>query len=155
MPPRRGSFRGLSTGVLAVLLSIVVLACGAVGNSGTGSTDDSNGPVATGSSVAWGIAEAQPAEWAGPVVSVDALPVEAHATLRLFADGGPFPYRQDGSTFQNREALLPDRPSDFYREYTVETPRSPDRGARRLVIGEDRAAYYTEDHYASFRFVAP
>lgn len=146
--------RELSLTVLVALLSVVVLACGTVGTDGSGGAA-TNGPVATSSSAAWAIAEAQPAEWEGPVVSVDALPPEALATLALFASDGPFPYRQDGSTFQNREALLPDRPSGFYREYTVETPGSRDRGARRFVIGEDAAAYYTDDHYESFRFVAP
>ena len=40
-------------------------------------------------------------------------------------------------------------------EFTVETPGSPDRGARRLVVGDDAAVYYTADHYGSFSFVGP
>ena len=63
---------------------------------------------------------------------------------------GPLPYAEDGQTFQNREGLLPAHPIGYYREYTVETPGSPDRGARRLVIGEEGETYYTADHYASF-----
>lgn len=50
---------------------------------------------------------------------------------------------------------MPDRATGFYREFTVETPGSPDRGARRLVAGDDTATYYTADHYESFRFVVP
>lgn len=81
------------------------------------------------------------------------LPPEAVATLELIQAGGPFPYRKDGSTFQNRERLLPQKPRGYYREYTVPTPGSRDRGARRLVSGGDPPVvfYYTEDHYRSFR----
>lgn len=83
------------------------------------------------------------------------LPREAHTTLRLIRAGGPFPYRQDGSTFQNREGLLPRRPSGYYREYTVRTPGEDDRGARRIVTGENGELYYTDDHYSSFKRVTP
>lgn len=81
------------------------------------------------------------------------LPAEAIATLELIEQGGPYPYRQDGSVFQNREGLLPDRPRGYYREYTVPTPGARDRGARRFVVGGDPPAvwYYTADHYRSFR----
>lgn len=83
------------------------------------------------------------------------LPPEALETLALIDAGGPYPYRQDDSTFQNREGLLPDRPTDHYREYTVETPGSADRGARRIVAGADGERYWTDDHYDSFRWIAP
>jgi ribonuclease T1 len=81
------------------------------------------------------------------------LPAEAHATLALIDRGGPFPHRQDGGVFQNRERLLPQRPRGHYREYTVDTPGLDHRGARRIVTGGDPPAewYYTADHYRSFR----
>ena len=81
------------------------------------------------------------------------LPAEARDTLALIARGGPFPYRQDGGIFQNREHRLPSRPRGYYREYTVETPGSDDRGARRIVTGGDPPAefWYSDDHYRSFR----
>ena len=79
------------------------------------------------------------------------LPTEALATLTLIEQGGPYPYRQDDGTFQNREGILPDRDRDHYREYTVDTPGSSDRGARRIVAGADGERYYTDDHYDSFR----
>jgi ribonuclease T1 len=84
---------------------------------------------------------------------VQDLPPEALATLTLIQRGGPFPYRKDGTTFQNREGRLPSRPHGHYREYTVPTPGSPDRGARRIIAGGDppREFYYTGDHYRSFR----
>jgi guanyl-specific ribonuclease Sa len=85
--------------------------------------------------------------------SADGLPAEALDTLRLIARGGPFPHRQDGTVFQNRERLLPNRPHGYYREFTVRTPGARDRGARRIVTGGDppEVFYYTEDHYRSFR----
>lgn len=74
-------------------------------------------------------------------------------TLRLIAQGGPFPYpHKDGTTFQNREGRLPKKTSGYYREYTVPTPGARDRGARRLVTGGQPPVvyHYTEDHYRSF-----
>lgn len=81
------------------------------------------------------------------------LPPEAHATLERIARGGPHPYRKDGSVFQNRERRLPAQPRGYYREYTVDTPGSDDRGARRIVTGGDPPTeyWYTDDHYRSFR----
>lgn len=81
------------------------------------------------------------------------LPAEALATVELIQRGGPFPYRQDGTTFGNREGLLPDEARGYYREYTVPTPGAPDRGARRIVTGGSPPSvwYYTDDHYRSFR----
>lgn len=85
------------------------------------------------------------------------LPPEAIETLALIQRGGPFPYRKDGTTFQNRERLLPTKPRGFYREYTVPTPGSRDRGARRIVAGGNppEVFYYTADHYSSFRQIEP
>jgi ribonuclease T1 len=53
--------------------------------------------------------------------------------------------------FGNREHLLPARTTGYYREYTVPTPGSTDRGARRIVTGDhDRQLFYTGDHYVTF-----
>jgi ribonuclease T1 len=78
------------------------------------------------------------------------LPVQARQVLRLIEAGGPFPCPQDGTVFGNVERLLPVHPRGWYHEYTVPTPGSPDRGARRIVAGQDGARYYTADHYESF-----
>ncbi len=85
------------------------------------------------------------------------LPPEAIETLALIQRGGPFPYRKDGTTFQNRERLLPAKPRGYYREYTVPTPGARDRGARRIVAGGNppEVFYYTADHYSSFRQIEP
>ena len=89
-------------------------------------------------------------------VLLSQLPPEAQNTEKLIRSGGPFPYSKDGSVFGNRERVLARQPRGYYREYTVKTPRSRDRGARRIVCGGHQAAnpeacFYTEDHYASFR----
>ncbi|MFG3053396.1 ribonuclease [Kitasatospora sp. NPDC048239] len=87
-------------------------------------------------------------------VCLSALPSQADHTLDLIAAGGPFPYSQDGIVFQNRERVLPAKSSGYYHEYTVVTPGSPTRGARRIVTGQAyHEDYYTADHYATFRRV--
>ncbi|MBL8492185.1 MAG: ribonuclease [Rhodocyclaceae bacterium] len=95
--------------------------------------------------------EARPA----PPVALAELPTEARQTLGLIERGGPFPYRRDGVTFGNFEKRLPLRDRGYYREYTVPTPGSRDRGARRIVAGESGERYYTDDHYRSFRRIVP
>ncbi|MCW2735943.1 ribonuclease domain-containing protein [Nocardioides sp.] len=89
-----------------------------------------------------------------PLVRVADLPPEAALILELIDAGGPFDEDRDGVTFENREELLPDEPLGYYREYTVPTPGSDDRGARRIVAGEDGELYYTGDHYRSFSRIA-
>ncbi|MER8046249.1 ribonuclease domain-containing protein [Streptomyces sp. NPDC094032] len=88
-----------------------------------------------------------------PVVQESALPAEARRTLVLIRDGGPFPYAKDGTVFGNFERVLPPHKRGYYHEYTVKTPGSRDRGARRIVTGGDGDVYYTDDHYESFREV--
>jgi ribonuclease T1 len=93
-------------------------------------------------------------------VALSSLPSQAQATHRLILSGGPFPYSKDGTVFGNRERLLPAQARGYYREYTVKTPGSRDRGARRIVCGgkpptQPEACFYTDDHYASFKRIAP
>ena len=90
------------------------------------------------------------------VVSTAQLPAEAQQTDKLIRSGGPFRYNKDGSTFGNRERVLPVQPRGYYREYTVATPGSRNRGARRIVCGGSQpaqpdACFYSADHYASFK----
>jgi ribonuclease T1 len=82
------------------------------------------------------------------------LPREAVNTLNLIAAGGPYPYEKDGIVFGNRERLLPAHRRGYYHEYTVPTPHSRNRGARRIVCGGPQQrtdnCYYSDDHYTSF-----
>ncbi len=88
-------------------------------------------------------------------IRVAELPRPGQVTYELIRAGGPFPFDKDGMVFGNRERQLPAERRGFYREYTVKTPGSRDRGARRIVCGgparAPHACYYTADHYASFR----
>jgi ribonuclease T1 len=88
------------------------------------------------------------------------LPKQGRETYALILAGGPFPYEKDGTVFGNRERLLPANKRGFYREYTVKTPYARTRGAKRIVCGgsqpvKPEVCYYTDDHYASFKRVAP
>ena len=99
--------------------------------------------------------QARSGEGPGSSIELSALPPEAQQTAKLIRSGGPFPYAKDGTVFGNRERLLPPKPRGHYREYTVKTPGSRDRGARRIICGgakpaEPEACYYTADHYTSF-----
>lgn len=91
----------------------------------------------------------------GSVVEVplSSLPPQVSTTVDLIIQGGPFPYRQDGVVFANAERHLPIEARGYYHEFTVPTPGSPDRGARRIITGLDDEFYYTADHYESFRRV--
>ena len=96
----------------------------------------------------------------GSTVVLATLPPEAKSTHRLILAGGPFPYDKDGTVFGNRERLLPIKSRGHYREYTVKTPGARARGARRIVCGgkppsQPEACFYTDDHYASFKRIAP
>lgn len=87
------------------------------------------------------------------VIKMAQLPPEAQQTIKLIKQGGPFPYQRDGIEFQNREGILPRKPRGYYHEYTVITPGSADRGARRVIAGNNGELYYTNDHYNSFSWV--
>ncbi|MET8681566.1 ribonuclease domain-containing protein [Streptomyces sp. NPDC004647] len=130
-------------GALGALASTLLIGGPALASSATAATD---------SPAAHSVSSVYAAE-VGDICYSD-LPSQAHDTLDLIEAGGPYPYPQDDTVFSNREGLLPDQSSGYYHEYTVETPGSPDRGARRIVTGEAaQEDYYTADHYRSFDLV--
>lgn len=108
-------------------------------------------------------AKAPPAVVAGAAQSSIALadlPKQGKETYEQILKGGPFAYDKDGTVFGNRERLLPAEKRGFYREYTVKTPYARNRGAKRIVCGglkpsAPEACYYSDDHYASFKRIAP
>ena len=81
------------------------------------------------------------------------LSAEARQTIELIRKGGPFSHERDGAVFGNFEKQLPVEPRGYYREYTVRTPGTKSRGARRIVAGKGGELYYTDDHYRSYRRV--
>jgi len=56
---------------------------------------------------------------------------------------------------RNYEGVLPKRKRGYYHEFTVKTPGTRGRGARRIITGGEPASsgeyYYTDDHYATFK----
>ncbi|WP_330329427.1 guanine-specific ribonuclease N1 and T1 [Streptomyces sp. NBC_00536] len=93
--------------------------------------------------------------WAKGVKTVRAaeLPEQARDTLALIDKGGPYPYRQDDTVFGNFEKVLPQQKRGYYHEFTVKTPGSRDRGARRIITGQGSEFFYTDDHYKTFKAV--
>lgn len=141
--------RALAALLLLALVALIVAGC-AGSDSSTASTSPAQTPV---DQAERGAATAVQSRSGLPTILYQDLPRQAQDTIRLIEQDGPFPFERDGITFQNREGLLPDEPRGYYREYTVITPGSRDRGARRIVAGAEGELYYTDDHYESFREV--
>ncbi|MEU7162377.1 ribonuclease domain-containing protein [Streptomyces chrestomyceticus] len=140
-----------AAGVLAALLAcLLLLVSGCSGGGGQGggqgSAKSPHGAPST--------STAAP-DWAKGMATVPAgkLPEQARDTLRLIDARGPFPYPKDGTVFGNHERQLPKQKRGYYHEYTVRTPGSKDRGARRIVTGNSHETYYTDDHYRTFKAV--
>jgi ribonuclease T1 len=120
--------------LLALIALVLALAIGYGVNAARSGDDTKPGPTATTSST-----------------PLSGLPVQARQTVSLIEKGGPFPYpHNDGVVFHNNEHLLPRETDGYYHEYTVPTPGSSDRGARRIITGRDGEFFYTGDHYEHF-----
>ena len=128
--------------VSRVLLCVLVSIGGVAGCSSDHRTNDVRASASSN----------RPANGLATVKAAD-LPAEARKTLALIDQGGPYPYSRDGVVFGNFEGRLPKQKRGYYHEYTVKTPGSRDRGARRIVTGRSGEIYYTDDHYDSFRTV--
>ena len=148
MKTNKSSWQQLTPYLLAAAVILAFIVAEWAGGGLPGCTPVST-PSTENSPAAVSNAPLQPTRSDG--VSLSSLPGEAHDTLKLIKQGGPFPYSKDGTVFSNYEGLLPSNPAGYYHEYTVITPGSPDRGARRIVAGAPGECYYTSDHYASFK----
>lgn len=142
------------TWLAPLLIIVLVVGLWWVANRDTSGSDGD--PGARGTSTTQPSGTAYPSDQNTPDSGLDTiaeskLPKEAKEVLGLIRAGGPYKYDQDDKTFQNREGILPQQKRGYYREYTVETPGSDDRGARRIVAGRDGDKYWTDDHYDSFR----
>ncbi len=144
-PGDRMKKRNLRSFTPPLLTTVILLALALLGLSACGQATAPEAPRAE------IILPPQPAGDDLPEIALPDLPSEARRTLDLIRTGGPFPYSRDGTVFGNRERLLPAQARGYYREYTVVTPGSRDRGARRIVAGAGGEYYYTDDHYDSFR----
>ncbi len=160
--PRRRRRRPVVLGVgAALVMALVVLVQAFAGPTGGNAPSRSApGPSVAAPASPLPMAPAPAARDAddAPIPVVEGSPVsdpeqvrEIRRVLTLAARGPPYPHRQDGTSFQNRERRLPQMPRGHYREFTVRTPGESDRGARRLVIGKDGVIWYSVDHYQSFR----
>ncbi len=142
---------GLSRRVWALIALVAVLALGGGTLAGAWTAHD-GGRDAAGAPTSAGAVAATPVSGL-PTVAVADLPPQARVVLATIDAHGTFRYPQDGTVFGNFEGRLPAHPAGYYHEYTVPTPGSSDRGARRLVVGEGGDVYYTDDHYGTFRQV--
>ena len=147
--------------ITAALIGLLVLVLGGwlvkdAVSDGSSSPAPSSSAGSSANAPANGGAAVPGADSGLPVKALSALPAQAADTWKLIEKGGPYPYpRNDDVVFENREKRLPGKKSGYYHEYTVKTPGSADRGARRLITGQARELYYTGDHYASFVVVDP
>ncbi|MFF7728162.1 ribonuclease domain-containing protein [Streptomyces sp. NPDC008001] len=143
--PAGRALRALTV-LLATLPLLLLPACsssdghGKKGASGTGGASTAAPPAPS---------------WARGMKTVSRakLPPEARQTLDLIDKGGPFPYDKDGTVFGNYENRLPKQSRGYYHEYTVPTPGSRTRGARRIIAGSHSERFYTSDHYETFEAV--
>ncbi|UNO38966.1 ribonuclease domain-containing protein [Streptomyces sp. MST-110588] len=144
IPPARRVLPGVLAALLSCLLVLLTGCSHSGGGTGGTRTGGTSGKQAAGAP-----------DWTRgmPTVPAGRLPAQARETLRLIDAGGPFPYPKDGVVFGNRERRLPAHRRGYYHEYTVPTPGSKDRGARRLVTGDGRETFYSEDHYRTFKAV--
>ena len=60
-----------------------------------------------------------------------------------------------GRIFENREHLLPEKDKNnrviIYKEYDINPKvQGQNRGAERIILGDDESRYYTSNHYQSF-----
>lgn len=157
---RRALTKGVGLAVLA-LLAIYALLGGDLGELGLDDGTSTTAETTTAESTTTAATESQPTtaeDTSTPAEAPAGFSQEERdgiaATLAAI-DSGDLPYEQDGTTFQNREGHLPEREQGYYREYTVVTPGSDDRGARRLVVGAGGDTWYTRDHYDSFVQIDP
>ncbi len=67
---------------------------------------------------------------------------------------GPTRTPRTAPSSRTGKASCPAQSSGYYHEYTVITPGSSTRGARRIITGEEyQEDHYTADHYASFDLI--
>lgn len=145
----KGTLR-LILGSAAVVIVAVVGILMANGGEPAGSTHPPGHAVPGSAQIVGGI-NSNPSSL--PSIKESMLPPAAKVMLKIIRSNGPFPYSRDGIHFGNFEGILPREANGYYREYTVGTPGSSDRGAQRIIVGKPGDKYYTDDHYGHFKFI--
>ena len=77
--------------------------------------------------------------------------VDVGPTLKRIDAGERLSFSHDGIVFQNREGRLAKKPAGHYHEFVHPTPKLSGPGPQRVITGKDGAAFYTPDHYQTFR----
>jgi len=77
--------------------------------------------------------------------------IDLTTTLKRIARGERLSFPHDGTVFRNRERRLPARSNGYYLEWVHPTPKLSGPGPQRIVTGQQGEAFYTHDHYATFR----
>jgi ribonuclease T1 len=104
----------------------------------------------------------RPAETAVPVVTdnsqhAQGIPQKVYEVLKYIrANNQPMPGYVGGRVFSNREELLPREDNNgkpiLYHEWDVNPKiEGQNRGTERIITGSDGRAWYTNDHYQSFK----
>jgi guanyl-specific ribonuclease Sa len=85
------------------------------------------------------------------------IPQKIYTVLKYIrSNNQPMPGYEGGRVFSNREELLPREDNNgkpvLYHEWDV-NPKiaGQNRGTERIITGTDGRAWYTNDHYRSFR----
>ena len=78
-------------------------------------------------------------------------PIDLRPTLDRIERGEENRHRNDGTSFQNRENRLPRKPLGYYKEYVHPTKGEYGPGPQRVIIGKEGEAWYTPDHYKTFK----
>ena len=83
-------------------------------------------------------------------ITVTAEDLNVSSTVERIKAGESFPHNNDGSTFENRDNLLPIKENGYYKEYVHPTPGILGPGPQRIILGGGREWYYSPDHYKTF-----
>jgi guanyl-specific ribonuclease Sa len=89
--------------------------------------------------------------WTGkPIIDVSADDLGISTTMDRIEAGQSHPHKNDGSTFMNKEGVLPAKGQGYYKEYVHPTQGINGPGPQRIIIGNRGEYYYSPDHYRTF-----
>lgn len=90
-----------------------------------------------------------------PTIAQNDLPLEARQKLQVIQNiGAPYPFREDGTIFQNLPERLPRAHRGFYKRFIVPDSSGAAHPQWRLVQGGD-VFYFSRDNGKSFFKITP